>query len=67
MSTDDEFGIIQTENIWEVSYNSPVVLGVWLLIHKYLKILSKAITSVIKLKEKLNRPSFYYNKFVSAS
>ena len=28
MSRDDEFRIIQIENIWEVSYNSPGVLDV---------------------------------------
>ena len=31
------FGIIQIENIWEVSYNSPGVFDVWLLINKYVK------------------------------
>ena len=34
---DDMFGIIQIENIWEVIYNFPGVLDVWLLIYKYIK------------------------------
>ena len=29
MSRDDEFGIIQIENLWEDSYKSPEVLNVW--------------------------------------
>ena len=37
MSRDDEFAIIQIENLWEDSYNSPGVLDVWLLIYKYIK------------------------------
>ena len=45
MSTDDEFGIIQDENITEVSCNSLGVLDVWLLIYKCLKIYKNIMQS----------------------
>ena len=35
------FGFIQVENIREVSYNSPGVHDVWLLIYKFIRIYMK--------------------------
>ena len=37
MSKDNEFGIIQIENLWDDSYDSPGILEVWLLMKKYIK------------------------------
>ena len=38
MSTDDEFGSIQIDNIWEVTDNSLGALDVWLLKYNYMNI-----------------------------
>ena len=45
MSNDDVFWIIHVLNIWGVSYNSTGVLGVWLLIYKYIRIYLKQTNS----------------------
>ena len=54
MSRDDEFGIIQVENLQEDFYKSLGVLNVWLLINKYMDIIqSKYIYNIIGRKTQL--------------
>ena len=65
MSRDDEFGIIQVENIWEISYNSPGVLDVWLLIYEYIKIFIK-ISYWANISIKKFASAAYQNKFLIA-